>query len=427
MIIRNKETGQTLQIDDPALAAKYGIKLPMNSQPQSTQPGGITGAVRGGSDLLRSVGLGAIPTIGSGLFEGGRAIAGAVQGDNAYKPGGVWSTDANGQPNIQDPFMSEKQLGNYSSAQGGATEALKNSAGLASWGIPFGKIGLLGKLGLVGDTSPLIAKLLGTGAEFAGKGAVRGGLIGSSQPDATPGSIAGTAALGGIAEPLLALLGKGGGLLTKGGTNKMIESAANKATQAGKSVKQTDLFDLIRKDVTSKFGDTAEVRNATNDIISGMTKSDIAPVSETPKTFNMAQSKNGIDLLAPRTDVVYPNGTPSVTGQAQSATFSPNDLLTGRRQILNREGTSVLKFLQSGKSLTDKISGQTRSTISGELKKLAPEINTPDQAYSLYQKLHGSPGKLLGGAIATYLFGKTVGKPLLNLLNNIKPISKKKG
>ena len=166
---------------------------------QSSDP--ITGAIRGGSNLLRDFGLGAIPTIGSGVFEAGRAGLGALQGENAYKSGGAWGVDNNGQGQIQDPFMSDKQLSNYSTPMGAAKEAVGNTAGLASWAIPMGKGAELGSKLIPGVSKGARIAQNVLGNSLAGAGV--SGLQTLSQPGATPQSTASNMGLGALINNLI--------------------------------------------------------------------------------------------------------------------------------------------------------------------------------------------------------------------------------
>lgn len=100
------------------------------SQEQTTNP--IISTGQGISDVLRNIGLGAVPQTGSALYETGRGIKSAVTGQNAFQPN-------------SDPFSTDKELQAYSTPQGTAGKAIENSAGLAAW-----MVGGLNPLGMTG-------------------------------------------------------------------------------------------------------------------------------------------------------------------------------------------------------------------------------------------------------------------------------------
>lgn len=117
------------------------------------------------SDIFRTLGLGAIPTIGAGVYEGGRALSSMLGNKNAY-------VDQNTGQVVQDPFATTEELGKFSTPQGGATEALKNTLGMASYAVPETEI-----LSGGGILKNILAGVVNKGVQ----GAAIGGLQSASQ------------------------------------------------------------------------------------------------------------------------------------------------------------------------------------------------------------------------------------------------------
>lgn len=155
-------------------------------------------------------------TIGGGAFEIGRFGASLVPGigDKAY-------IRASGKT-VENPFLSQKELGKYGSDPLGAIlDQAKASAGVASFAVPFGK-----------------------GASFASKalipGAKVGGLQALSQEEVTPESVVGGALTGaagaGLFRGATNLLGKTSGLVGK--ASPALERGAQNLEQGTRQIRQ---------------------------------------------------------------------------------------------------------------------------------------------------------------------------------------------
>lgn len=152
---------------------------------------GLAATIQKGGDIMRSIGLGAIPTIAGGVYEAGRAGYQALGGKNAY-------LSEEGQFK-ENPFLSQQRLTNI--ADKPVMEATKNTAGLASWAVPAGKsfsaIKGAGSVGL-----PAVGKWLGGKMVTGGTQAALQNL--SSQEDGVDvGKIGKSAVAGSVVNPLV--------------------------------------------------------------------------------------------------------------------------------------------------------------------------------------------------------------------------------
>ncbi len=309
---------------------------------------GYKATTRDVSNLFKSIGLGAVPTILGAGYEGIRAGKQAITGKNQY-------VDERGNP-VENPFLSYMEMGKIKEKP--VEQVARQTAGLASYGIPFG----------------------GNIPRMALQGAGRFVALKASQPDTTLEDILKAGATGAVTEPAVGSLLKALPFLTKKGVAGKAQEAVTKATEEGKSLTYDQLSDKIRNAVKEKLGYPTEVRDAVNSLIS-----EKAPAS------------------------IEPGAGP----------FTPQNMLDWRRQILARQGSGIFKFLQKGGDIQGKVDSIARNVISENLHKLAPEAKIPDYLYSLYSKggplIRGDvPTKLLKiGAAAT------VGRQLPYMLRNI--------
>lgn len=159
-------------------------------QNQQSQPQGITGITQQASGLIRSLGLGAIPTIAASIYEGGRAISSAMGNKDAYFNAKTGET-------VQNPFATEADLNKFSNPASATGEALKNTAGLASWAIPETNVFK------TAEGANALTKILAVAGNKSLQGAVQGGLGAVSQgQDPTTGAVTGA-----VVNPAMAGLG----------------------------------------------------------------------------------------------------------------------------------------------------------------------------------------------------------------------------
>lgn len=130
---------------------------------------------------------------GGAIYEGGRLASYLGGNKEAYV-----KRDATGQAStVQNPFLSEQELGKYSNPLSGGVSTAKDVAGILSYAIPVG-----GAAKAFGHTSKVLSPLKG--------GALAGGLFSASDEKATVPSILTGAALGGAGGVLInKLLGTG--------------------------------------------------------------------------------------------------------------------------------------------------------------------------------------------------------------------------
>ena len=164
--------------------------------------GGFGQGVRKVSNVLRTIGLGAIPTIGGAAYEVGRSMG----GNDAY-------VDPKTGKEIENPFLGSEELAQRSTVGGGAKRTAQDLAGLASWAVPGGSAETIG--------GTILAK--------AGTGFARGSLWQASQADATPGTVLASGAGGAILEPILAGLALIPKVTMAGGIKKYAVNEASKA------------------------------------------------------------------------------------------------------------------------------------------------------------------------------------------------------
>jgi hypothetical protein len=192
------------------------------------------------------------------------------------------------------------------------------------------------------------------------------------------------------------------GYLTKKGVANLTEKAASKATEQGASAGWTDLVSSIEKGVIDKLGDTPKVRRALGEILSSINPRKLGAVEPQPGP-NMPFYFN-----RPAAGIVDEVGK------------SANELLTGRRQILARQGTGILKLFK-GTDINDKVSGIVRNELSKNLHKIAPETKLPDKLYSLYSKggkLGGDVPHVAAKIAAGYVLSKALGPILGPILHD---------
>lgn len=203
-----------------------------SSQPQDN-------LIQKGSDLFRALGLGAIPTIGAAAFTGGQAISQAMGNKNAFY------NQQTGQ-NVQNPFATDQELSKFSTPVGAAGEAVKNTAGLASWGVPE-----INALKGAGPLTDILASVGNHAIQGAGQGA-----LGAVSQGANPVEGAGIGAvvnpaLTGAGNLLTDVLPKYIGLRNFGAEGLKLpdvinaQDAAQKAGQTGlKDARQTILDNI---------------------------------------------------------------------------------------------------------------------------------------------------------------------------------------
>lgn len=156
-------------------------------QTKSSNP--VTGFFQGASNLARKVGLGIIPDTLAPLYMGGQEIA---QGRNPTPYGGNQATSQQLAQNAQsNPFGNQENL----QQEGGsptdiAAQTGKDAAQAGSWTLPYGKGGILARLGIgaaggalnsVGDNPRDAATKIATGAGLNAISPVLG-IFGKSNP-----------------------------------------------------------------------------------------------------------------------------------------------------------------------------------------------------------------------------------------------------
>lgn len=184
------------------------------------------GFVGGASDLLKSIGLSAIPTLGSAVVDAGTAITG-------------------GDPTKGNVFLSEQEKrkmvgvddkGNVTDREAIAKTLGRQGAGMASWAMPLG-------------TTARGFKAVG---ELVGRGAVSGGLQSISQEDAgmddvTSGALLSGSlnlALPGISRLLKTTAFKGATGKSLGAIEKIEEKAGHKLTATTREGMKGQLKDM---------------------------------------------------------------------------------------------------------------------------------------------------------------------------------------
>jgi hypothetical protein len=204
-------------------------------------PGKQSNPIRQGSDVLRSIGLGAIPDILGGATFAGQKIA---AGKNPLSGEGD-TPDELRKMFEANPFMSPEQ----GKTTGGVADAGRDLAGATSWLIPAG-------------ASARTALALG---------ATAGGLQGISQEGATPQSVATSTVTGALLGPLLQqgvkLAGAGvrktGSLIKEEGEQIVLKGLKVNKTQLRTFREKThqDLADFLNKEkITGNFVQEAQQR-----------------------------------------------------------------------------------------------------------------------------------------------------------------------
>ncbi len=174
--------------------------------------------------------------------------------------------------------------------------------------------------------------------------------------------------------------------LTFKGAANAATKAASKATAEGANATWDDLQYDVRSQVEKQLGNTQEVRDAVNNLLS----------EKTPAALE---------------------------GQGANAlTKSPTDLLDWRRQITARGGGGgVLANLFKGTNIDSKVSSIARKVISSNLHDIAPGTQTPDKLYSFYKTLGGDVPtwikRVVAGTIADRTVGKRFGGPIEGLID----------
>lgn len=282
---------------------------------QAQGPQGPAGAVRGVSDVMREIGLGAIPDAAgevTALFTGRK-----VQSDNPFMS--------------PERFKSEKE-------KGIVKRTVENAAGMGSWMVP--EIKALQGAGLAAKAGNL-----------ALRGVVRGELYGTSQDQPFNPVYP---AVGALAEPLVGAMRSG--MLTKKGAYSKMEQAAEK----GVDIKWDSVADMARTAAKNK-----------------------------PTSTKIALER----LLS--TERPVPDSALLTAENAANYTIPDSALSSSKALELRGELGSRLSKDIFGNLKIPISSGEQNATnilrriVSGELKKSAPGISTPDRVYRLYSQLHG--------------------------------------
>lgn len=254
---------------------------------------------------------------------------------------------------------------------------------------------------------------------------VQGSLAGATAGGAGTGLQAGLDVLGIENLPGLAVALKNiPKFATTGSTYKQIESAAN----AGKDI---DWQSIVDKAMSQAKGKSVSVQKALGNLIaeetpsgsatlpesaipSGPGANDINQINNTLKSDTGAlfkrttpadfSSKTAGDLTGLEDVSKSPQELPQITGPLREPTpyGGPNDVNISNPTISSSQALDLRKSLGSRlpqnffENLNSRVTPQEqdainilRRTVSGELKKAAPEISTPDQVYSFYKKIHG--------------------------------------
>lgn len=162
---------------------------------------------------------------------------------------------------------------------------------------------------------------------------------------------------------------------------------AQKATQEGKGIHWDNLQTQIRDRVKEKLGDTVEIRQLTNKLLSEKTPAAIQPT------------------------IPNPGGVGSSAG---SFNMAPSELLDWRRQIARRGGKTFFEKMFTSSNLDQKVEQQARSVITKEIHKLAPKTLSPDKAFSLYSQpgntdIPGWAKRIIVGEVARRYAGPQLG------------------
>lgn len=253
--------------------ALYKASGLQGTAPQQQTVNPIISTGQGISDVLRNIGLGAVPQTESALYETGRGIKSAVTGKNAFQPN-------------SDPFSTDKQLQAYSTPAGTAGQAIQNSAGLGAW-----MAGGLNPLGMTGKA--MLTR--------AGIGAASGLGQNISQGQGTnPVSDALSLLIGGTANTYLPpALSKIGGKIAQVSYGKAGKAIPEIAAKTGQIITGTGSQGAKQatKNIGQKIGDLY------NQMGTGMTKdeifnalNDIPPVNGSflPTNLDYFMKENGI-------------------------------------------------------------------------------------------------------------------------------------
>lgn len=246
-----------------------------------------------------------------------------------------------------------------------------------------------------------IAALLGL--PFSTVEGIGGAIEGATQPGASTQQRATNAVVQGVLQYGGAKAGEivasktlkpAGNLLanpTKSVAGKNVAKAAQKATDEGVKIAwdkgENNLMDQIVGEIKKKMVWNNEVRDATNNLVSNLTK--------VPETVT---GQNGLPMIG-------------------NSTFNPTELLQTRSQVTRTVGDKIFNALQ-GKSggVEDKVYSIARNVISKNLHKLAPETLGPDAALKIYNTF-GPLGKFgLPGIIGEAVAGKYAAGKVADLL-----------
>lgn len=402
-------------LSDYDLTQKMLAKYPQyKSQVQVTPEDKVTGLPKalldvsqGAGDAARSVGLGIAPDM----------IASSGPMQQIQKLTGINPMLKSSEQNR----LTQSKIGNSAAPTLGAVG--QDLAGAVSWMLPAGKLVQGAKAAipaLDSGVAGIVTSLLGHGATGAARGELYGMSQGKNPIEALP-----SAGVGAVAEPLLAGAKAALPFLTKGGVAGKSTQAAQKATQAGKSMNFDDLATQIRKEVFDQFGKTTEVKKAVDKLISGLTPP-YAPGESTAATGATQVIKNATPFegfQGKASNYIPPPEGATATGiktqftpqadamQSQSGSLTPSDLLKTRRQITARAGGNFFKKALMGEDINDKVANAARRVISQSVHKLAPGTILPDKLYSLYSnKLIGSPAQMGLEAALGYLLGPKIAK-----------------
>lgn len=345
-------------IPDHELGQKVVAKYPQYGS-MVTASNGVVGAGQHVSDFLRKIHLQLIPDMAGTLYGAGQE---ALQGKNPTAiPGGPQPTSEELTKNYQNnPFMTMQEGQKTGGGIGDiAAQSAKGALGVGAYLAPFAAA----PLAAAGAGAPL-AQTVGTGLANLGiQGAEAGAMFGGSGDKVTPGTIAKGAATGAISNMVVggALKTLTGGWMSKSALANMTTKSAEDATKQGVAFSLDDVKQTIIDEATKGGKDTTEMSSALDD---------------------MFKNKLSQDVI----DQGY---------------MTPSDLLNLRRNLTTSEGGNlfqqILSHLQRtpGSGADLQAAKAARNVASDLVHQSAPGSLTPDQVYSLYKKIGGSPAEWL--------------------------------